>query len=274
MGGTDEFLSETHARSTIPLDEFIASARDLEVRVAALSDFHIGVSDRRDGFRHDAGEFSRFLDGLEATHDLIVLLGDIYQTDHGVCPRSRASHLHRARRRVPRLVRRFDAAPYVHVFGNHDEIAGRELLAPEQLCLTDDGIGMVFIHGHQFDPVAGRAKWAADCGTWITGRMRAVGLRPLAEWFEARDIGIKGARFSGQTGPYVVAGRRLACAQGAQVVVMGHTHIASITKVPEGLVVNTGSCSRTQFEHVSIDTREGQVTLHKGASIASVSLHR
>ena len=236
------------------------------MRIAALSDFHLGVTSQRDGFRHPLDDFARVLDRLEATHETIVLLGDIYQTDHGLVPsRARARrHLERARERIGVLAERLDSPPYVYVFGNHDEVAGEVLGAKEQVSLRAHGVGVFMIHGHQFDPVARRARLAADLGTWSTGRLRAVGMRPLAQWLEDRDIEVKDRRFRGQRGPYVVAGRDLARTHDASVVVMGHTHVASITETPEGMVVNTGSCSRGRFEYVSIDTAARTVALYRG----------
>ena len=180
---------------------------NLLVRIAALSDLHIGARDYTDGFGHDLEEFSRFLDELEDNHDRIVLLGDIYQTDHSAVPSRAAARrmLEQVRRRVPSLAERFDRPPYVHVFGNHDEIAGEALGAPEYLRVPGR-FDVLFIHGHQFDPVAVRASWAADFGTWGTGRLRAWGLRPVAWWFEQRDVQIKDRKFPTPRGPRGSAG--------------------------------------------------------------------
>jgi predicted phosphodiesterase len=233
-----------------------ARYRDARMRVAALSDLHIGVTNRRDGFRHDLRRFGAFLDELEAAHDRIVLLGDIFQTDHGAFP-TRASarrHLRRARSRVAHLAERWTGAKYLYVFGNHDTIAGAELDAAEHVCLEDHGVRILFIHGHQFDPVARRAPLAADLGTWFTGRLRAVGLRPAAAWLEARDIAIKDQRFRGPQGPYALGASTLARDHDARVVVMGHTHCARIDPIDAGLAVNTGSCSRGRLSWISVDT--------------------
>jgi predicted phosphodiesterase len=239
------------------------------MRVAALSDLHIGVTDRRDGFRHDAARFGAFLDELEAAHDRIVLLGDIFQTDHGAVP-TRASarrHLRRARARVPQLARRWSGPKYLYVFGNHDAIARAELRAPEHACLEDHGVRILFIHGHQFDPVAVRAPLAADVGTWFTGRLRAIGLRPAAAWLEARDIAIKDRRFRGPQGPYARGAARLARDHEARVVVMGHTHCARIDALAESLVVNTGSCSGGRSSWVSLDTATRRLRIHGGGTV-------
>lgn len=233
------------------------------MRIAALSDFHIGAHRHTDGFRHDLERFGRFLDRLEAEHDVVVLLGDIYQTDHALVPTAAAARrmLARARRRVAALAERFAAPPYVHVLGNHDAIVGPALGAPERLRLPGR-FPVLLTHGHQFDPVAVRARWAADLGTWSTGRLRAIGLRPLAWWLELRDVAIKDRRFRGPRGPYARGAITLMREHAAPIVVMGHTHCPGITPLPRGAMVNTGTCSGGRTMWVSIDTERGTIEVH------------
>lgn len=226
------------------------------MRIAALSDFHIGVRDRADGFGHDLAAFGRFLDRLERDHDQIVLLGDIWQTDHATVPTRAAAarHLHAAQQRVPRLAARLSEPPYVYVHGNHDAIAEDEVGAPTLVVLD----GAVFTHGHQFDPVANAAPWAAVAGTWTTGQLRKTGMRPLAAWLELRDVVIKDRRFRGATGPYAQAATELARDHDARFVVMGHTHVPSKLDLGQGVVaINTGTCSAGHRMFASIDTTSG-----------------
>ncbi|MCH9685991.1 MAG: metallophosphoesterase family protein [Deltaproteobacteria bacterium] len=233
------------------------------MRLAALSDFHIGAHRHTDGFEHDLPTFGRFLDTLEREHDQVVLLGDIYQTDHGLVPTERAARrmLARAQRRVAALSDRFAQPPYVHVFGNHDAIAGPALGAPERLRIPGR-FPALLTHGHQYDPIAVNARWVAGLGTWSTGRMRAVGLRPVAWWFEQRDVQIKERRFRGPQGPYARGAETLARQHDASIVVMGHTHVAGITPIEPGVMVNTGTCSGGRTMWVSIDTDTGTVAVH------------
>ena len=49
--------------------------------------------------------------------------------------------------------------------------------------------------------------------------------------------------------------------QGVQVVVMGHTHIPVRLELPDGVLANTGTCSRGRFMGVSVDTGTGEVRL-------------
>jgi predicted phosphodiesterase len=239
------------------------------MRIAALSDFHIGARAYMDEFRHDERRFLAYLDRLEASHDRIVLVGDIYQTEHALRPghAAAARELARARRRLPALAERLRGAPYLYLHGNHDAAAARELGAPERLRLAADGFAMVFIHGHQFDPIFSRAYAAARAATWFTGRLRRFGLRPLAQWFEGRDIAIKHRRFGHAAGPYAQAARALLREHAADLVVMGHTHVPHLHTLPEGRVVNTGSCSRGRLMHVTIDTGARSVELHAPAVV-------
>ena len=89
-----------------------------------------------------------------------------------------------------------------------------------------------------------------------------AGLRPLAQWFEGRDIAIKHRRFGHPAGPYAEAARVLLREHAADVVVMGHTHVPHLHALPEGRMVNTGSCSGGRFMHVSIDTAARTVEIH------------
>lgn len=243
------------------------------MRIAALSDLHIGARRHVDGFRHDPAVFARLLDRLEAEHDAVVLLGDVYQTDHALVPTRAAARrmLARARARVAELSARFERPPYVHVHGNHDAIAGAALGAPERLRLPGR-FPVLFIHGHQFDPVAVRARWAADLGTWTTGRLRAVGLRPLAWWLEQRDVAIKDRRFRGPGGPYARGAQALVHEHGAAIVVMGHTHCPGITPLSPGVMVNTGTCSGGRTMWVGIDSERGTIEVHAGARVERLEL--
>ncbi|HRI07958.1 MAG TPA: metallophosphoesterase family protein [Nannocystaceae bacterium] len=242
------------------------------MKIAAISDLHIGPRRWMDEFRHAEATFLAFLDRLERTHDLIVLVGDVFQTDHDLFPGRRGAvrQLMGARRRLPALAERFARPPYRYVHGNHDQIARDHLGAAETLRLEADGYCAFFVHGHQYDPIFRRAEVLARSASWFTGRLRAAGLRPVAQWFEANDIRIKHERFHRGDGPYLSAGRRLLREHSADVVVMGHTHVPVRVEAPEGLIVNTGSCSIGQEMYVSIDTRARAVELHAPAVAHSI----
>ena len=238
------------------------------MRIAALSDFHIGARAYTDEFRHLEADFLNYLDILEAQHDHIVLVGDIYQTEHALLPghAAAARQLARARARMPALAARLRGPKYFYLHGNHDAVAARQLGLPDRLQLRADGFTVLFIHGHQFDPIFRRARAAAQAATWFTGRLRRGGLGALAGWFEGHDVALKHRRFGHIDGPYARAARGLLREHAADLIVMGHTHVPHLHVLPEGRVVNTGTCSRGRRVHVTIDTAARSVQIHADPS--------
>ena len=234
------------------------------MKIAALSDFHIGPWDRGDVFRHTEATFLRFLDGLERTHDLIVVLGDVYQTQWAAVwsETMQALHLLQARMRFPRLAARLDGPGYVVLAGNHDEVARRELGAPLSFEVEADGHRVLFAHGHQYDEVMNRHLRAAQASTWLMGWARRVGLVRMAEMAEHWDVQVKHKFYAKHGSPYFRAARRLAAERGADVVCFGHTHVPELRRGEGFLLVNPGACLGGRFSYVSLDLENGLAVLH------------
>lgn len=229
------------------------------MKLAALSDLHIGGRATEGCFGHQEDEFLLFLDGLEAAHDHVVLVGDVFQTDQSgrVGRRAAARNLARAKRRLPKLWDRLTSDRYTMVSGNHDEATATVLRAPETHRVDHGDFGVFFIHGHQFDPLLRRYYPIARASTWVNGRARRLGLDRFAEWLEQKDIAIKGDRFKGPHGPYAEGGQQMLRHHGVDLVVMGHTHVPEDLTFPEGRVMNSGSCSRGRRMYISIDFEQG-----------------
>lgn len=244
------------------------------MRVAALSDLHIGLDPQTDAFGHAPGPFRGFLDMLLREHDRVVLLGDVFTADHAAVwgERFARAHLRRILARTGWLAERLVDPRLHYVHGNHDLVAGAVLGAPERLVLEGSACRVMFVHGHQFDPVARRALVLAQAGTWSTGRMRALGLRRVAQWFEDRDVAIKDVRFRGPAGPYATAADALCREAGVHAVVMGHTHAARLDPMPHGVSLNTGTCSGGRTEYVSLDLDRGAGWLVRGFERVAVTL--
>lgn len=223
----------------------------MRLTIAAISDLHIGAHARTDTFQHDADAFQRFLDHLEATHDTIVLLGDIYQCDHGwrLGMGGDGAQLAAARARTPWLTERLAQPRYRLVCGNHDAITETALGAARTLRLGP----VLLTHGDQLDPVLAAAPRVSAAATWGSGRLRAAGLRPLAGWLEGRDVALKGQRFQTPQGPYAAGAQALLAANpDVSVVVMGHTHRPWRQPLRGGLLLNTGTCSQGRWMYASI----------------------
>ncbi len=226
------------------------------VRIAALSDFHIGIADRMCALGHTPDSMLRLLDHLESTHDHVVLLGDIYQCDHALRtgPQSAARQLEQARARTPWLTERLSQDNYTLVHGNHDAITRVVLGAPTAVRFGDADFSVLLTHGDAHDPVIGTAPRVSATATWASGRIRSAGLRPVADWLEGRDVSIKADRFQVPGGPYAQGAETLIARESVDVVVFGHTHVPWRTEVAGGILLNTGTCSRGQQMYASVDT--------------------
>ena len=152
---------------------------------------------------------------------------------------------------------------YLHLHGNHDAVAARELGLARSSCAwpptassscSSTAISSTRSSGGPGPPRRPPPGSPVACGA------RACAHSP--QWFEGRDVALKHRRFGHADGPYARAARRLLREHDADLVVMGHTHVPHLHVLPEGRVVNTGSCSRGRRMHVTIDTRARSVEIH------------
>jgi len=232
-----------------------------DMRVAAISDLHIGAREYMDSFCHRADDFQRFLDRLEAEHDHIVLLGDVYQCDHGwrMDDLTATRQLFEARARTDWLTQRLTQSNYTFVHGNHDWIARDVLDVPTEVVLGEPGRQVLLTHGDQFDPfVGGKCPWLSPTATWMTGRLRAAWMRPIASWLERSDVAVKARRLQTPSGPYAAGAEMLMCARDVQFVIFGHTHVPWRLQTPQGVLLNSGTCSGGRLMMASVDTETGQ----------------
>lgn len=234
----------------------------LGMRIAAISDLHIGVCPRVDSFRHRRDDFLRFLDVLEARHDHIVLLGDIYQCDHGWTVGTTTQQLAAAQAWTPWLTERLAQPNYTLVQGNHDRVTGEALDAPTELVFDEGDFPVLLTHGDRFDPLVGGAPWLSSAASWMTGRLRWGGMRPLATWLEGRDVAIKAQRLQTPEGPYAFGAQHLMVHRGVKVVIFGHTHVPWRIALDGGVLLNSGTCSNRQRMYASVDTETGEASAH------------
>ena len=227
------------------------------MKVAVISDLHLGLGDRTESFGHDDGEFLRFLDFLEGNFERVVLLGDVWETLTSRFPGRAERALADARLAHPELARRFDQPKYSYVFGNHDLVAGRVLSAPEELTLEADGVRLLFAHGHQSDGLIRTARSVSELGVWLGGWIKRFGFaafyRVCRRLDELRSGTTRTRATEGLQRWAVEHARRGA----ADVVVTGHTHLATRVECGDRLFLNSGSCSEGQLSYVAMDTRRG-----------------
>jgi len=233
------------------------------MKIAVISDLHLGAGDKADGFGHDDTDFLRFLRFLEGNFERVVLLGDIWETLQSRRLGSARQELSVAQETHPEIAKRFQRPRYHYIHGNHDLVAGA-LGVPDELFIEADGVRLLFTHGHQNDPLLQRRQWISDLGVWLGGWIRRVGLgafyRLCAKIDEARGgLSLDGTRCAFQRWAVGEATRR-----EADIVVTGHTHLAARTEHGSRLFLNSGSCSEGQLSFLSIDTRFNEYAVNYG----------
>jgi predicted phosphodiesterase len=233
------------------------------MRIAVISDLHMGRGDASDRFGHDDARFVRFLRYLESDFERIVLLGDVYETLMAPRPWDLRGELRTIREAHPRLAERFaDRRRYVYVHGNHDIVAGRLERVPAEWLVRADGVSILFTHGHGYDLILRRMRWVSELAVWLGGWIMRLGLRGLYRVLDEFE-----ARCRCPDAPDVLGGFHrwaldLAARRRADIVVTGHTHRPDRRRHGNALYLNAGTCSDGRFSFLGLDTRAGRHELH------------
>ncbi len=220
------------------------------MRVATFGDVHLGPSPVLDKFSGEEDRLLRLDDHLIRTHDRIILMGDIYQTDYGSYPGSRSEVLEVILKRYSRIFRRWTTAHHYSLFGNHDLITQKILGNLKQIRLLKDNWSICLTHGHQFDPFIGGEGRLRFFVTWMMGRLRRLRFGCLADFLEG-SFYERGLRcFKALDQAAIIALDR----GKNNVIVMGHSHQMACLPIGQGVYVNSGACVPDSLRYVSIDT--------------------
>ena len=231
------------------------------MQIAAISDLHLGCRDEADLFGHSDSEFVRFLRFLEANFERIVLVGDIWETLTSLRYGDAKASLRRCREAHPEIAKRFESAQYTFVHGNHDIVAADVENAPEDVVIDDHGTRVLFTHGHQSDPIVRRAQWLSELGVWAGGWIRRARLRAAYKIISKLDRARGGVAAEPDRCRFQRFAVGLAHQRGADVVVTGHTHVATKAEHGDRLFLNGGSCANA-CSFASLDTRAGRYETH------------
>lgn len=224
------------------------------MKLAVISDLHLGSDDPTDSFEHDDTDFLRFLTYLEDNFERIVLLGDIWETLTSKCPWSPGRALRASRLRHPEIDRRLRGTKYLYIHGNHDLVAAVVDGAPDHWQLEVDGKRYLFTHGHGHDTWLQAARRPVELAICMGGWLRRVGMHSLYRRLNAWEQ----MRLSISKDPHVCTFQAWAMGLAAQretdVIVTGHTHMALARQHGARLFLNSGSCSQGRYSFLGMDT--------------------
>jgi len=234
------------------------------MKLAVISDLHLGRGGSADGFGHDDGDFLRFLDFLEENFERIVLLGDIWETLTGVLPGDPVSELRLAQGVHHAIAARFRRAKYISVHGNHDWVLGRVDGVPEEVTLEADGVRMLFTHGHQSDVLVTEGTTVSEYGVWLGGWARRLHLGPIYQLGSHIDTLMGGVSENSERCAFQRAWMSRAERREVDVMVTGHTHLATRAEHGARLYLNSGSCSEGNLSFLAMDTRLAHYSVETG----------
>lgn len=220
------------------------------MKLAVISDLHLGG----DNFKLSPVKLNSFLDVLERAHDRIILLGDIFETAFPAWPWQSARDYLRLFRRYRLLTARFHRYPYSLLSGNHDAVALRHFGVPHSIEIECDGARILCTHGHEFEFLYRNAFTfrMTDVYLWLAGVLKRMGIRLLYDMAYDFDHRVN-MRDGGLA--LLKAAQRLATERRLDCVVMGHTHLERLERLPNGaMYINTGDCQQ-RCVYASIDTR-------------------
>lgn len=232
------------------------------MKVAVISDLHLGVGDRSDRSGHQTDKFLKFLDFLEGDFERIMLLGDIWDPMTTPCPVDPREGLRRCREAHKALSDRFDTKPYTYVHGNHDIAAGALEGAPEHFTLEADGVRLFFTHGHHHDVLVRHAPWLGDFGVWLGGWILRMRMSPLYSFVERLDSARCGLSPHAKDCSFQRWAVEKARERKVDVVVTGHTHLPLKRQHDDVLFLNSGSCAQGRFTFLSIDTKRSDYAVN------------
>ena len=232
------------------------------MKVAVISDLHLGNGGPSDNFGHDDAEFLKFLSYLEGNFEKVVLLGDIYETLTCASPFGQAQEYTRCREAHSEISKRFEKPQYTYIHGNHDLVAANMTGAAGDMRLNIDGTQLLFTHGHGFDFVERYARWFNVAGVWLGGWLCRLGLEPIMRAFDRLDHWQRGAQADPRKCKFQKWAVDLARRQEADVIVTGHTHQGVVAEHGSHLFLNSGSCAEGQYSFLSIDTRAGHYAMN------------
>ncbi len=217
------------------------------MKIAIISDLHLAPG-RLNRCRVVVSEITSLLDMLEGSHDEIIVAGDLYDLSRPVFPGGWQSHRQKMRSEFGTLLERLEAYPAV--FGNHDQKRALEGV-PEQLWRRSK-MSVLITHGHQFDHPIKRIYGLEAAANFVAGWSVRAHLSVISSALGTVPTLLEGLKGKGADASLEGA-ESLLKTSGADVVVLGHSHLLRAVRTPFGMFINSGSWTESNAQWVSLD---------------------
>lgn len=230
-------------------------------RLAVLGDVHLCRPGHPMSCRAPAEELTALAEHLRATHDVIVLNGDLFDLDRGPVPLRFRHELEVVEAAHADTVRALLRDGVVLLHGNHDRVLG-ELGRAAAAADVQVGPWRVRVeHGDRFDAPIKQLRRFASLVTWTSGRVSQPPLRPIYRAMRFLESALTGER-EGDSGIERRARAWLADAD-VDALIIGHTHAEHVSEADGRMLINPGACLDVPLRWVSIDADAGVVSLNR-----------
>lgn len=228
------------------------------MRIAVLSDLHIGCTFETHQLGHSDHDFAKFLFRLEQLYDKIILLGDIFEIQM-VQNLSNEEAFDLCWSEHKAITKRFYKDKYLYIFGNHDLIA-EKYGAIEKYELKYNNKNYIFTHGHQFDYLYQKSEKSLS---FLGGLCLKMNQKSIYKWAtEQSSFGSFSIKKENQK--FQKNALDKAVEQGFDVVVTGHTHDPKIIK-GNPTYINSGTCTYGRINYVHMDLEKEVFEIKKEA---------
>jgi predicted phosphodiesterase len=136
--------------------------------------------------------------------------------------------------------------------------------APSEWALDADGIRLVFTHGHHHDWLIRRARWLSEWFVWFGAWARRLGCSAIYRAGYWLDRLLSDPKQNSILDSFHAWAFQVATSRSADVMITGHTHVASLVEHQNRVLLNSGTCSAGHFSYVAIDTRAGRFSVCQG----------
>lgn len=239
-------------------------------RVAIISDIHLAHAGAPMGFSGDDSSLAATLERLAATHERVIINGDLYDLDRGRWPWSFDEERAASDRAYPATTSVVRSSAFTLISGNHDLrlrwVDAVEVLGERHRAWVE--------HGHRFDAPIKQYRGFARLVTWTSGKV--AGIPPLLNsmrWMEqtlTRSADSKRGDCPIERG----AGAFIEGHPELDIVVLGHTHQETMSSWRGTWIVNPGPSLSRPYRWTSIDLAQGIVCNFEGDSTQSFEVRR
>ncbi len=211
------------------------------MKLYCISDLHLGDGSPKDDFQESIWLMNLCDKVLNQEDAELIIIGDIFEGWQCRFEDILVAH----REVITQLMLLNLDHKLILISGNHDlelrEIIGSLFAA----CVFDTYClhSILFMHGHQFDPMCSRYKWIGHTVSWFGGVLEYIVNRDVDKWFEKLAQRIMGKGRHGDEKEYAeIALKSIADTKDINTIVLGHTHyLCREYKIDDKIYRNSGT---------------------------------